>query len=39
MITIKHGSIFDSRAQVLVWPLYERHLGALDSDVEVWIWP
>ena len=20
-----------------VWPLYERHLGALDCDVEVWI--
>lgn len=21
-----------------VWPLYEKHLGGLDCDVEVWIW-
>jgi len=20
-----------------VWPLYERHLGGLDCDVEVWV--
>lgn len=48
-ITIKHGSIFDSTADVLVcpvncgldwaevWPLYEKHLGGLDAEVEVWI--